>query len=210
MCSDTQLHWHVLVIYAPESAGQGCPHCSVFEKCKSCPVSVQLAAMSMSLIACYVHMSNAAGVNLLNESNLIAGILLNTMFLLGTFTFAVVLGVVSDDISSEVKVLDHHASQICATCCSHVWLCPLLPVLMLPVYALSVIKHVYSWCQWGIKSVHLKPLELTPKCVHIINCCRILAASGLMHHDMCSAHGGQCHHSHHWSMESCRVACLLY
>ncbi|DBB14997.1 hypothetical protein WJX82_007629 [Trebouxia sp. C0006] len=43
------------------------------------------------------------GVNLLNESNLIAGILLNTMFLLGTFTFAVVLGVVSDDISSEVK-----------------------------------------------------------------------------------------------------------
>ncbi len=33
------------------------------------------------------------------------------MFLLGTFTFAVVLGVVSDDISSEVKVLDHHARQ---------------------------------------------------------------------------------------------------
>ena len=33
-----------------------------------------------------------------------AGILLNGMFLLGTFTFAVVLGVVSDDISSEVKV----------------------------------------------------------------------------------------------------------
>ena len=36
---------------------------------------------------------------------MIAGILLNAMFLLGTFTFAVVLGVVSDDISSEVKVL---------------------------------------------------------------------------------------------------------
>ena len=35
---------------------------------------------------------------------MIAGILLNAMFLLGTFTFAVVLGVVSDDISSEVKV----------------------------------------------------------------------------------------------------------
>ena len=45
-----------------------------------------------------------AGVNLLQESNLIAGLLLNGMFLLGTFTFAVVLGVVSDDISSEVKV----------------------------------------------------------------------------------------------------------
>lgn len=44
-----------------------------------------------------------AGVNLLQESNLIAGLLLNAMFLLGTFTFAVVLGVVSDDISSEVK-----------------------------------------------------------------------------------------------------------
>ena len=45
-----------------------------------------------------------AGVNLLQESNLIAGLLLNAMFLLGTFTFAVILGVVSDDISSEVKV----------------------------------------------------------------------------------------------------------
>lgn len=45
-----------------------------------------------------------AGVNLLTESNMFAGILLNAMFLLGTFTFAVVLGVVSDDISSEVKV----------------------------------------------------------------------------------------------------------
>ena len=45
-----------------------------------------------------------AGVNLLQESNLVAGILLNGMFLLGTFTFAVVLGVVSDDISNEVKV----------------------------------------------------------------------------------------------------------
>lgn len=47
---------------------------------------------------------SVAGVNLLTESNMIAGILLNAMFLLGTFTFAVVLGVVSDDISSEVKV----------------------------------------------------------------------------------------------------------
>jgi len=45
------------------------------------------------------------GVNLLQESNLIAGILLNGMFLMGTFTFAVVLGIVSDDISSEVKVI---------------------------------------------------------------------------------------------------------
>ncbi|KAL3158654.1 hypothetical protein ABBQ32_011397 [Trebouxia sp. C0010 RCD-2024] len=45
------------------------------------------------------------GVNLLQESNLVAGLLLNGMFLLGTFTFAVVLGVVSDDISSEVKAI---------------------------------------------------------------------------------------------------------
>ncbi len=83
--------------------------------CKLCPVPVQLAAMSASLMVSCCHLSficqNAAGVNLLNESNLVAGILLNTMFLLGTFTFAVVLGVVSDDISSEVKVLDHHASH---------------------------------------------------------------------------------------------------
>ena len=52
-----------------------------------------------------------AGVNLLQESNLIAGLLLNAMFLLGTFTFAVVLGVVSDDISSEVKVCFGHLFQ---------------------------------------------------------------------------------------------------
>ena len=51
-------------------------------------------------------LTGVAGVNLLQESNLIAGVLLNGMFLLGTFTFAVVLGVVSDDISSEVKVQD--------------------------------------------------------------------------------------------------------
>ena len=93
--------------------------------CKSCPFCQHLAAVSMPLALrpAVLHLSiqchNAAGVNLLNESNLIAGILLNTMFLLGTFTFAVVLGVVSDDISSEVKVLDHHASHMHATCCSH-------------------------------------------------------------------------------------------
>lgn len=31
--------------------------------------------------------------------------LVNLIFLIGTFTFAVVLGVVSDDITTEVKVL---------------------------------------------------------------------------------------------------------
>lgn len=55
------------------------------------------------ILMCHVSVV-PAGVNLLTESNMIAGILLNAMFLLGTFTFAVVLGVVSDDISSEVKV----------------------------------------------------------------------------------------------------------
>ena len=57
------------------------------------------------------------GVNLLNESNLIAGILLNSMFLLGTFTFAVVLGVVSDDISSEVKVISTNLSSLKSAVC---------------------------------------------------------------------------------------------
>ena len=91
--------------------------------------------MSLSLRPALLDLSkqcqNAAGVNLLNESNLIAGILLNTMFLLGTFTFAVVLGVVSDDISSEVKVLDYHARCSHAICCFYFWgCCPLPPVFM--------------------------------------------------------------------------------
>ena len=57
-----------------------------------------------------------SGVNLLSESNLVAGVLLNVMFLLGTFTFAVVLGVVSDDISSEVKV-STALQQSCSAAC---------------------------------------------------------------------------------------------
>lgn len=60
--------------------------------------------MDVALGAAAARNAVFAGVNLLQESNLIAGVLLNGMFLLGTFTFAVVLGVVSDDISSEVKV----------------------------------------------------------------------------------------------------------
>ncbi len=63
------------------------------------------------------------------------------MFLLGTFTFAVVLGVVSDDISSEVKVLGHHARPYsCIVLLSFLGLCPLLPVFMFWVYAWSVIN----------------------------------------------------------------------
>ncbi len=95
--------------------------------CSNMQVVLAAMSMSLSLHPALLHLSkqcqHAAGVNLLNESNLIAGILLNTMFLLGTFTFAVVLGVVSDDISSEVKVLDHYASRIHATSCSHFWGC---------------------------------------------------------------------------------------
>ena len=46
----------------------------------------------------------AAGVNVLEETNLLSFMLVNIIFLIGTFTFAVVLGVVSDDITTEVKV----------------------------------------------------------------------------------------------------------
>lgn len=44
-----------------------------------------------------------AGVNIAGEQNPLSWLLLNSIFLLGTFTFAVVLGVVSDDITQEVK-----------------------------------------------------------------------------------------------------------
>ena len=42
---------------------------------------------------------------MLNETNALSFILVNLIFLIGTFTFAVVLGVVSDDITTEVKVM---------------------------------------------------------------------------------------------------------
>ena len=45
-----------------------------------------------------------AGVNVLAENDTPSFILVNAIFLLGTFTFAVVLGVVSDDIGNELKV----------------------------------------------------------------------------------------------------------
>lgn len=48
-----------------------------------------------------------AGVNVLEETNALSFILVNIIFLVGTFTFAVVLGVVSDDITTEVKVSRH-------------------------------------------------------------------------------------------------------
>lgn len=51
-----------------------------------------------------MNLALTAGINLLSENNALAGVLLNAIFLLGTFSFAVILGVVSDDISSEVKV----------------------------------------------------------------------------------------------------------
>ena len=42
-------------------------------------------------------------MNIAGEQNPLSWLLLNSIFLLGTFTFAVVLGVVSDDITQEVK-----------------------------------------------------------------------------------------------------------
>ena len=45
-----------------------------------------------------------AGVNVLAENDTPSFVLVNAIFLLGTFTFAVVLGVVSDDIGNELKV----------------------------------------------------------------------------------------------------------
>ena len=42
-------------------------------------------------------------MNVLAENDTPSFILVNAIFLLGTFTFAVVLGVVSDDIGSELK-----------------------------------------------------------------------------------------------------------
>lgn len=117
------------LLQAQESARQAahiaaCSNMQVVPTLSTARCDVNVAVFASSFL---LHLSkqcqHAAGVNLLNESNLIAGILLNTMFLLGTFTFAVVLGVVSDDISSEVKVLDHYASRIHATSCSHFWRC---------------------------------------------------------------------------------------
>lgn len=141
-------------------------------------VPVQLAAMSTSLMVSCCQLSficqNAAGVNLLNESNLVAGILLNTMFLLGTFTFAVVLGVVSDDISSEVKVLDHHASHYV----QHAALISGALPIAACCHALGVCTSTN--CPSGaFKLVYFKTSGLTPKCLTIINCCKNLAASGL-------------------------------
>lgn len=49
-------------------------------------------------------MCNFAGVNVLAENDLPSFVLVNAIFLLGTFFFAVVLGVVSDDIGNELKV----------------------------------------------------------------------------------------------------------
>ena len=54
--------------------------------------------------------SPAAGVNVLAENDTPSFILVNAIFLLGTFTFAVVLGVVSDDIGNELKARLHPLS----------------------------------------------------------------------------------------------------
>ena len=113
---------------AQASAGQAariaaCSHTQVVPTLATARCSVNVTVICPAMLHLSKQCQHAAGVNLLNESNLIAGILLNTMFLLGTFTFAVVLGVVSDDISSEVKVLGHHVCHILAMCCSHFWDC---------------------------------------------------------------------------------------
>jgi hypothetical protein len=46
-----------------------------------------------------------AGVNVLAENDAPSFVLVNAIFLLGTFTFAIVLGVVSDDIGNELKAI---------------------------------------------------------------------------------------------------------
>ena len=69
------------------------------------------------------------GVNVLSENTVASFILVNIIFLLGTFTFAVVLGVVSDDLANEVKAssfsagpLAFLASAIRSSCPSHLLL----------------------------------------------------------------------------------------
>lgn len=53
---------------------------------------------------CCDHCKPSEGVNVLAEDTTPSFVLVNAIFLLGTFTFAVVLGVVSDDIGNELKV----------------------------------------------------------------------------------------------------------
>lgn len=115
-----------------------------------------------------------AGVNLLQESNLIAGLLLNGMFLLGTFTFAVVLGVVSDDISSEVKVWCWR-SDVC--------MC----------FGLCSLHTVQLWiCSASSRRVHLTPSVESSICNVLPLLCTVLIAgcqrvhSGAVHkHAFC-------------------------
>ena len=51
---------------------------------------------------------------MLAENDTPSFILVNAIFLLGTFTFAVVLGVVSDDIGNELKVIIFNYDNILA------------------------------------------------------------------------------------------------
>ena len=44
-------------------------------------------------------------MNVAGESNPLSWVLLNGIFLVGSYVFAVVLGLVSDDTSQELKVL---------------------------------------------------------------------------------------------------------
>ena len=70
-------------------------------------------------------------MNVAGESNPFSWILLNGIFLVGSYVFAVVLGLVSDDTSQELKVpaLLHVAhqqaeiSQQCPTQLALVWHC---------------------------------------------------------------------------------------
>ena len=83
-------------------------HFMVFEvtKCSNPPDMPASRHIALCLLP-------TAGINLLSENNALAGVLLNAIFLLGTFSFAVILGVVSDDISSEVKVGTPGRSMLC-------------------------------------------------------------------------------------------------
>lgn len=64
------------------------------------------------------------GVNVAGEDNPFSWVLLNGIFLVGSYVFAVVLGLVSDDTSQELKVCNHYG----------------LHLLLLPLFAC----HAYS------------------------------------------------------------------
>ena len=108
------------------------------------------------------------GVNLLQESNLVAGVLLNGMFLLGTFTFAVVLGVVSDDISSEVKVLHWLHACVAIACKQFV---PLQPTGLPRNHSIDATR---CCCCLAVTLIFVESLHLVSHTVYALQLCMSL------------------------------------